>query len=146
MDYRRDCVRLHRGGTMRLLRHLLCGLIAATLVVTPAVAHVAYLTSAGQTTAGDAAAQTASMPDCDRMMMQHGQTDTPTPAQHKTCPDCDKRVPCKADTCQLKCFKVLAAIPAPAREGRVNRAPFVSIAPPLTDPVSLKPQIPPPRG
>jgi hypothetical protein len=133
------------------IRSIFAALLVLSLAVTPAAARAAYAVKDGRTgtSHGEMAAQAkmAAMPDCHRMMAEQA-GHKPSPAKsdtHKNCPDCDKRGPCAADFCQLKCFKVLGAALTEGRATRMVAQQFDLPAPTALEPVSYEPRTPPPR-
>lgn len=133
---------------MRIVRSILAALLALSLAVTPAVARSAHaVMDAPSAPSHSSHAKTTAMPDCHREMMQHA-AQQPEPAKdshHKKCPDCDKRGACNADVCQLKCFKVLGSIANDRKPQALTAERFDALASALLEPVSFKPQTPPPR-
>ena len=139
------------------IRSILAALLVLSLAVTPAAARAAFAVKDGHAAGAShsemahanmaAHGEMAAMPDCHRMMMQKAEQ-KPSPSKSgtdKTCPDCDKRGPCAADLCQLKCFKVLGAPLAEGRAVMLTAEQFGSTAPTALEPVSYKPRTPPPR-
>lgn len=125
---------------MLTLRRILAVLLVFCLAAAPAVAHAAAAKSVAPS---GSLVKMASMPDCPGMKMAGAGQSSPA---KKHCPGCDNNAPCSADQCQLKCVKLLGALPSPARTTaklatRYDRAEYV-----LPVPVSLAPQPPPPRA
>jgi hypothetical protein len=131
---------------MRVVRSILAALLALTLAVTPAVARAAFaVMDAPAMTTASHDVDMAGMPDCHRAMMQHAAQQPAKDTHHKKCPDCDKRGSCNADVCQLKCFKVLGAVAKTREPAAMAAERFDALASALLEPVSFKPQTPPPR-
>lgn len=137
------------------IRSILAALLVLSLAVTPAAARAAMATKDGQAGAshsetvaqGKLAAEMAAMPDCHRMMLQQAEH-KPSPVKsdsHKNCPDCDKRGPCAADVCQLKCFKVLGALYGESRTAQLIAHKFSLPPQAALEAVSYEPRTPPPR-
>lgn len=143
------------------IRSILAALLVLSLAVTPAAARAVSAVTNGQagsfhsemahgskSARGDMDTRMAAMPDCHRIMSGEA-GHKPLPAKsdnHKNCPDCDKRGPCTADLCQLKCFKVLGAAQAEGRAIRLVAQLFDPPAPAALEPVSYEPRTPPPRA
>ena len=129
---------------MSLLRRVLAVLLASCLVAAPVAARALPGTSVAATGHSQ---QMSSMPNCDGMV-NHAAAGQPagTKSGHKHCPGCAQDGSCSGDACQLKCFKVLAALTAPARLaaqvpehfGWVQQAALVTL--------NLTPPPPPPRA
>lgn len=125
---------------MRIFRSILAALLCFGLAATPALARAAFVTKPAPV------AQTETkmaMPDCPGMKAAHEQH---KPAQHKNCPDCDKRAACDQDACQLKCFKVVADLPRRDRDIAVSYQHFDAVESTLAVPIDWEPQTPPPRS
>lgn len=136
------------------IRSILAALLVLSLAVTPAAARAVSAVKDGQAGASHSemaaqakvAAEMAAMPDCHRMMQQAEQKPSPAKSDnHKNCPDCDKRGPCAAELCQLKCFKVLGAALTEGRAARLVAERFSPPAPAALEPVIYEPRTPPPR-
>jgi hypothetical protein len=134
---------------MRIVRSILAALLALSLAVTPAVARSAHAVmdapAASAAHAETAPSDMAGMPDCHRAIMQHAAQQPAKDSHHKKCPDCDKRGACNADVCQLKCFKVLGELAKDRKPVALSAERFDALASALLEPVSFKPQTPPPR-
>ena len=122
------------------LRRILAVLLVFSLAAAPAVAYAAAVKSVAPSSS---LVKMASMPDCPGMKLAGAGQSSPA---KKHCPGCDKNAPCSSDQCQLKCFKVLGALPSPARvvaefTARYHRAEDLR---PM--PIYLTPQPPPPRA
>ena len=136
------------------IRSILAALLVLSLAVTPAAARAVSAVKDGRAGASHSemaaqarvAAEMAAMPDCHRMMQQAEHKSSPAKSDsHKNCPDCDKRGPCAADLCQLKCFKVFGAALTEGRAARLITQQFDPPAPAMLEPVSYQPRTPPPR-
>jgi hypothetical protein len=131
---------------MRIFRSILAALLALSLAVTPAAARAAFaVMDTPAAPSHSSYSKMAAMPDCHRAMMQHEAGQPAKDTHHKKCPDCDKRGSCNADVCQLKCFKVLGAVAEARRPLAFGTQRFDALAPAALEPVSSKPQTPPPR-
>lgn len=114
---------------MALHRLLLALLIAASVTLAPVGAAMA---ASAQTET----ASMADMPDCPNTTKQTS----------KDCACCDTKVPCQADLCLAKCFKLNGKIAVSARAQLPARATFtatVATRPPDSWP---EPDAPPPRA
>ncbi len=137
---------------MRFVRSVLVVLLVLSLAVTPVVARAGFAVMEAPASPRETAAhKTAAMPDCHHAMQQRAQHEpaqrapsSHKPAGHK-CPDCDKHGSCQTDLCQLKCFKVLGAVPDESRAALIvsQRYDFLILL--AAEPLSWKPRIPPPR-
>jgi hypothetical protein len=124
---------------MPSLRALLSALVVLSLAVTPVAARTMPVAKAER-----AATAKMAMSDCHNAMA--GERQAASGHASKTCPDCDKTSSCAADGCQLKCFKVLGAIPSGSAEIATRLTIYDPAAPAPPAPWSWKPGTPPPRA
>ncbi len=137
---------------MRFIRSVLVVLLVFSLAVPPAVAKVCFALKEGPSSSRETAAhKMAAMPDCHHAMQERAQHEPAqhTPSSHKPaghkCPDCDKHGSCQTDLCQLKCFKVLGAVPDDSRAALIVSQRYDFLVLLAAEPLSWKPRIPPPR-
>ncbi len=129
---------------MRFVRSMLAILLTLGLAVTPVAARAATVMQ--ELPSAATGFQAAAMPDCHHMANQQHEPAQHEPGSGKSCPDCAKRGPCDSASCQLKCFKVVGALPGEMSASSVEPQQYGSTAPATVDPRSWKPRIPPPRA
>lgn len=133
---------------MRRFRFILPVFLIASLTVTPAAAKTVPVDNqVAPVTVQSHHGPVRAASDCPGMAHT---SETSGHAQHVTgsngpCADCDKQVPCKADLCPLKCFKVFGAPTETARSGDLQVERHEPLPLPAYEPASWEPQPPPPR-
>jgi hypothetical protein len=125
---------------MKLLRRVLAILLVFSLGATPVAARLAEKSHAPEAVAY--LVKSASMSDCHGMAIE---TSTKKSGQ-KNCPGCAKDKPCSAGSCDLQCFKIVAALPETPHLAAQPSLKFARLFPLAVAPFVMAPQPPPPRA